>query len=163
MCVLTWVVKSVLALSLLFGSHGKMWSPVNLTSRMFYVFSHKSSSHCGLRSGGAVECELFENGWFLCEYVHVVIYLCAHLFCIPLLSSPLQPVTWAVIAVRSQICWIRASRSAHSVSSSQPTTASSSCVAFGTRASGFTPPTQVLCNQSKHQPSCDYHHINLYT
>lgn len=59
-----------------------------------------------------------------------------------LLSSN-QPVTWAVTVARSQTCWTRAFRSARSVSSSQPTTASSSCVASGTRASGFTPPTQV--------------------
>lgn len=76
---------------------------------------------------------------FSVHFQHCNIYL-HFLF----LSLSLQLLTWGVIVVRSRTFWTRAFRSAHSVSSSQPITASSFCVASGTRVSGSTPLTQVL-------------------
>lgn len=79
-------------------------------------------------------------GFTLCVSLH----LSTCTFC---LLVVFQLATWALTAVRSQTCWIRAFRSAPSVLSSQLTTASSFCVASGIRASGFTPLTQVLYNR----------------
>lgn len=106
--------------------------------------------------GGALEFELFENSQYSVSNCNFFYLLILFLF----LSSPLQPVTWAVIVVRSQTCWIKAFRSARSVSSSQPTTASSFCAASGTRASGFTPPTQVLYNHRT--VAYDHNHKKLF-
>lgn len=70
-------------------------------------------------------------------------FLCEMLFVFCNSTSPPQLLTWAVIAARSQTYWIKAFRSARSVLSSRPTTDSSYCAVFGTRASGFTPLTRV--------------------
>lgn len=64
---------------------------------------------------------------------------CPWSLCLP----GLQPPTWAATGARSRTCWIKASRSARSASSSRQTIDSSCCAASGTRASGFIPLTLV--------------------
>lgn len=92
-------------------------------------------------SGGASGCLFFEDS----AGGQIFYYPCfgSEEKCSPVFLSPLQPPTWAATVVRSRTCWIKASRSARSASSSRLTIDSSSCAAFGTRASGFTPLTRV--------------------
>lgn len=142
----------------------KMWNPVNLTSGMFYVFSHKSSQS-KLKS----RCIGVSVLWRWSMYVNLDhrFTISAYVFNLSVFFwkkrfsfSPLQPLTWAATGVRSQTCWIKAFRSAHSVLSSRPTIDSSCCAAFGTRASGFIPLTRVWLHYPS-TPQLEYNQIHL--